>query len=119
MRSKAAGTFGVVVMVLAAITTQDTVRAQDMQDTRDGRELYVSYGCWQCHGYEGQGSVAGPRLAPEVLPYMAFEQLVRRPANVMPAYAPSALADADLEAIFAYLSSITEPPALEQIPALQ
>jgi mono/diheme cytochrome c family protein len=113
------GTLAVVVMVLAAITMRETARAQGAQDSRDGRELYVTYGCWQCHGYEGQGSVAGPRLAPRVLPYIAFERLVRRPANVMPAYAPSALSDADLEAIFAYLSSITEPPALEQIPALQ
>ena len=24
-----------------------------------GKKLWVSVGCWQCHGYEGQGGAAG------------------------------------------------------------
>jgi mono/diheme cytochrome c family protein len=30
----------------------------------NGRKLFVSFGCYQCHGYEAQGGAAGPRLAP-------------------------------------------------------
>lgn len=89
------------------------------QDSSAGRDRFVEYGCWQCHGYEGQGSVAGPRVAPTLLPYAAFERLVRHPANVMPAYASNALPDAILREIYAYVSSVEEPPAVEDIPALQ
>jgi ubiquinol-cytochrome c reductase cytochrome c subunit len=116
MRLKALAMFGAGMMSLATMTLQQPAFAEDIQD---GRERYVTYGCWQCHGYEGQGGVAGPRLAPTLLPYVAFEQLVRRPGNVMPAYAPSALSDGDLEAIYAFLQSVKKPPVLEQIPALR
>jgi len=88
------------------------------QQNAAGRDRFVEYGCWQCHGYDGQGSQAGPRVAPTLLPYAAFERLVRHPANQMPAYAPSALPDAILREIFAYVASVEEPPALEDIPAL-
>ncbi len=60
----------------------------------DGRELYVDFQCWQCHGYEGQGGAA-PRLRQSAYPYEAFVRFVRFP-NVMPAYPSELLADADL-----------------------
>lgn len=85
----------------------------------DGAALYSAYGCYQCHGYQGQGGVAGPRIAPSRYPYLAFAQLVRRPANVMPAYAPGVLSDATLRAIFDYVRSVAEPPALDDIAALR
>jgi ubiquinol-cytochrome c reductase cytochrome c subunit len=89
------------------------------QQDEGGRTLYASNGCFQCHGYEGQGGVAGPRIAPSPYPYVAFSVLVRRPANVMPAYAPSVLSDGDLRAIFDYVRSRPEPPPVRDIPALK
>jgi mono/diheme cytochrome c family protein len=89
------------------------------QDPAPGRLLFTANGCYQCHGYDGQGGVAGPRIAPSPYPYIAFAQLVRRPANAMPAYAPAVLGDSDLREIWAYVRSIAEPPPLEQIPALR
>jgi mono/diheme cytochrome c family protein len=44
---------------------------------------------------------------------------VRRPANEMPAYAPQALGDDALRAIYAYLRSIPEPPPLADIAILR
>jgi len=35
----------------------------------NGRVLFVKVGCYQCHGYQGQGGAAGPRIAPEPLPF--------------------------------------------------
>jgi len=32
------------------------------------RTLFMTYGCFQCHGTVGQGGNAGPRLAPNPLP---------------------------------------------------
>lgn len=84
-----------------------------------GRKLYVSYGCWQCHGYEGQGGAAGPRLAPRPLPFAGFSRYVRRPTNQMPPYTEKVVPDADLEHIHAFLMSRPAPPAAQSLPLLQ
>src|SRR5262249_38956115 len=34
-------------------------------------------GCWQCHGTVGQGGAAGPKLAPDPLPFDALSSFVR------------------------------------------
>ena len=80
------------------------------QPPRDDRALFVGYGCYQCHGYEGQGGEA-LRIAPSAYPFEAFAARVRRPANEMPAYAREVLSDADLEAIYRYVRSRPEPAA--------
>ena len=87
------------------------------EDVREGRALYESQQCWQCHGHEGQGSVAGVRIAPTLYPYEAFSQLVRH-TNLMPAYSPNVLSDGQLRLIYAFVQSIPEPPPLENIPEL-
>ena len=83
-----------------------------------GKKLYVSYGCWQCHGYEGQGSVAGVRIAPRPLPLAAFTAFVRRPTDVMPPYTDKVVSEADLALIHAYLQSRPAPPPVQSIPIL-
>jgi ubiquinol-cytochrome c reductase cytochrome c subunit len=84
-----------------------------------GKKLFVSVGCYQCHGYEGQGGAAGPRLAPRPLPYAGFSRYVRRPANQMPPYTEKLVPDTDLAHIYAYLQSRPVPPAVQSIPLLQ
>ena len=86
-------------------------------DVEEGLELYISQQCWQCHGYEGQGGVAGVRIARTVLPYESFARLVRF-TNLMPAYSPKVLSDEQLRLIYDYVCSIPEPPPLEEIPEL-
>ena len=78
----------------AAVYSQD----QDSDEAvREGRALYDSHQCWQCHGYEGQGSVAGVRIAPTLYPFEAFSRLVRH-TNIMPAYSPNVLSEEQLPA---------------------
>ena len=84
-----------------------------------GKKLFVSYGCWQCHGYEGQGGAAGPRLAPRPLPFAGFSRYVRRPTNQMPPYTEKVVPDADLAHIHAFVQSRPAPPAAQTIPLLQ
>lgn len=79
-----------------------------------GYRDYVENGCWQCHGFQGQG-MAGPTLAPGPLPYEAFAVLVRKPAGVMPAYSPNVLPDDQLKRIHAYLQSIAPAPDPDSI----
>lgn len=84
-----------------------------------GKKLFVSYGCWQCHGYEGQGGAAGPRVAPRPLPLAGFTRYVRRPTNQMPPYTEKVVPDTDLAHIHAYLQSRPTPPPVASIPLLQ
>ena len=114
MRFKAGWVSGLGVLGMAAICLQAPSFAQD---SAQGRELFVTYGCWQCHGYEGQGGAA-PRVAPTLYPFEAFEQLVRH-TNIMPAYSPNVLSDDQLRQIYEFVRTRPEPPAVEDIPALR
>ncbi|MCY3989116.1 MAG: cytochrome c [Gammaproteobacteria bacterium] len=105
------------VLLLWALGCSVAWSDEPANDVREGLALYISQQCWQCHGYEGQGGVAGVRLAPTLLPYEAFARLVRF-TNLMPAYSPKVLGDEQLRLIYAYVRSIPEPPALEEIPEL-
>jgi ubiquinol-cytochrome c reductase cytochrome c subunit len=84
-----------------------------------GKKLFVSYGCYQCHGYEGQGGAAGPRIAPGPLPFAVFTQYVRRPTNQMPPYTERVVPNNDLADIHAYLASRPKPAPAESIPLLK
>ena len=88
----------------------------EVNDTEhaEGYREFVENGCWQCHGFQGQG-MAGPALAPNPLAYEAFSALVRKPANVMPAYSPNVLDEAKLKRIHQYLSSIPAAPDPDSI----
>ena len=83
----------------------------------EGRDLYLSYQCWQCHGYEGQGGAAA-RIASKAYPFDAFARFVRHP-DLMPAYTPGLLSDENLRLIYEYVRSIPVPPLLEDIPELK
>jgi mono/diheme cytochrome c family protein len=104
--------------IAAAMCVLSAAVAAHAQDADRGRALYDANGCYQCHGHAGQGGAAA-RIAPSPYPLEAFAQLVRRPANEMPAYAAAVLSDTDLEAIYRYVRSVPEPPAIADIPALR
>jgi len=84
-----------------------------------GKKLYLSTGCWQCHGFEGQGGAAGARLSGRLPPLPAFTGYIRKPANQMPAYTEKVLPNADVAHIHAYLQSLPAPPPVASIPLLK
>jgi ubiquinol-cytochrome c reductase cytochrome c subunit len=83
-----------------------------------GKQLYVKHGCWQCHGFVGQGGVAGPALVPKVMPLEAMTSFVRNSNRAMPPYREAVLPDADMAEIHAYLVAIPPPPDPKSIPLL-
>lgn len=83
-----------------------------------GKKDFVAMGCYQCHGYQGEGGGNGPRIAPNPLPLAAFREQLRHPRSVMPAYPPGQLSDARLQRIHDYLQSQPQPPSPDSIPAL-
>jgi mono/diheme cytochrome c family protein len=83
-----------------------------------GKAAYVKHGCWQCHGYQGQGGTAGSRLAPNPMPLEALSAFVRNSTGAMPPYQKAILSDADLADIHAYLQSIPKGRDAKSIPLL-
>ena len=84
-----------------------------------GKQLFVKHGCWQCHGFSGQGGgVAGPALVPNVMPFEAMNSFVRNSNRAMPPYREAVLSDADMKEIHAYLVSIPKPADPKSIPLL-
>jgi len=83
-----------------------------------GKAVYVQHGCWQCHGFQGQGAATGPKLAPDPLPIEAFTAFVRTTDRIMPPYMEAVLSNEDLADIHAYLQSIPKPADYKSIPLL-
>jgi ubiquinol-cytochrome c reductase cytochrome c subunit len=84
----------------------------------NGRALYVSTGCYQCHGYVGQGGAAGPKLIPP-LEFEPWLLQLRMPRFVMPPYAEAVLTDQQAADIYAYTATFPRPPDPSTIPILQ
>ena len=83
-----------------------------------GKAAYIQHGCWQCHGFQGQGANTGPKLAPDPIPIEAFTAFVRTTDRTMPPYTEAVLSNADLADIHAYLQSIPKPADYKSIPLL-
>lgn len=83
-----------------------------------GKAAFVKNGCWQCHGTQGQGGVAGLKLAPEPLAVEAFTAFVRGSNRFMPPYPEAILSNDDLADIHAYLEAIPKPADYKSIPLL-
>jgi len=84
-----------------------------------GRQLFASYGCYQCHGREAQGGAGtGPKLGPSPIPFAQLTRYVRHPTGQMPPYTSKVVSDQDLADIYAFLRSLPQPPAAKSVPLL-
>jgi len=89
-------------------------------NAEEGKKLYVSYGCYQCHGREAQGSSAtGPRLGPRPIAFTAFSRYVRNPTGQMPPYTAKVMSDSAMADIYAFVQARPAPPAPQTIPLLR
>jgi mono/diheme cytochrome c family protein len=108
---------GLAVVAAGLLMGQSAALAAD---AAKGKIFFTQkYGCYQCHGTEGQGSsVTGPKLAPNPMPYDALANFVRTSAREMPPYREQILPNEDLQDIYAYLESIKPPADYKSIPLL-
>jgi mono/diheme cytochrome c family protein len=88
-------------------------------NAENGKRLFLSDGCYECHGRQAQGGAAGPRLGPGPLPLAAILKYVRQPSGQMPPYTAKVISDAELADVYAYLQSLPQPPKPDSIPALK
>lgn len=109
------------VAALGAGLLAGQVAAAAAPSAENGKTAFIKNGCWQCHGFEGQGSVAtsgGRVIADTQLPFDAFKAYVRDPSGAMPPFHAEMLSDADLADIYAYLQSRPKPEPAKDIPLL-
>lgn len=104
-------------LILAILLPFALLAQQGNGNVENGKKLYLKYGCYECHGYNGQGG-AGARLAPKVMSTAALIKYVRHPSGAMPPYTAKVASDQDLADIRAYLATMPEPPPLKSIPIL-
>ncbi len=112
--SSVLATLGVFVIAAPALA-----QSPAPGDTARGKQLFTNDGCYQCHGYVGQGGMNGPRIAPMKLQQDGFFGQLRHPSFEMPPYEKALLSDADALDIYAYLKSIPASPDAKSIPLLR
>ena len=96
------------------------------EDSSDGEKLYLSHGCYSCHGYNGTGRYP---LANDISGIMTSEELFTMflrlradlnpvsPSNSMPNYSKNVIDDSEAKQIYAYIKTFKDsPPQLEEIP---
>jgi len=94
------------------------VAASTAASVENGKRLFTRDGCWECHGYAGQGGRDGARLADTALSVTQLTRYVRKPSGAMPAYIDKVMTDQELADIWAYLKSMPAPKAAKDIPLL-
>jgi mono/diheme cytochrome c family protein len=113
-----------ILIVIASLATAQTpgsapgdVAPAANGNAQNGKTIFESYGCYQCHGHAGQGG-AGARIAPRPIAFAAFSRYVRQPTGEMPPYTNKVVTDRELADIYAFLQSIAQPPAARSVPLL-
>jgi len=122
--------FGAVALLLpisAAVAQKDTATSESSAskvsvpsltgNAESGRRLFVSDGCYECHGNQGQGAATtGPRIAPNPIPMEGIMSYIRRPSGRMPPFSAKLVPDQDVADIYAYLKSVSGPGDVKNVP---
>jgi mono/diheme cytochrome c family protein len=103
---------------LAIATAQQAAPARN---AANGKDLFLKYTCYGCHGFSAQNGPAGNRLNPMNFSTAEFIALVRNPGspNRMPPYSAKTISDRELTDIWTYIKTLPNAPAAKDIPLLQ
>jgi mono/diheme cytochrome c family protein len=123
-----------VIACAAWLTSAPDAVGQDRQtlsaDVAAGQQLFYDHGCYGCHGFNGETGARdlvgtnSPIIA-DVETFLAFlrlraDQAPLLPSTRMPNYPESALSDAEVAAIFAYVRTFElNAPDAKDVSTLQ
>ena len=107
---------GVAVDAQTPASSSQTGTTAVAGNAQAGKDLYLRYSCYACHGYAGHGG-AGARLVPMRMTVPAFTAYVRNPRQ-MPPYTTKVLTDAQLADLWAYIQALPKSPLPKDIPLL-
>ena len=105
--------FGALLLPVAAFA-----QSPAQGNVEKGKGLFLREGCWECHGYAGQGGRDGARIGSTSLTLQGFMRYVRRPSGAMPAFTDKVIPDSDLTDIYAYLKSLPPVKGAKDVPLL-
>ena len=103
---------------LKSIGPQSSLADQLKGSPENGKKLFVTYGCYECHGRQGAGAAIAPRIGPPALSLAGVIRYVRAPTGQMPPYTTKIVSDQDLADIYAYLKTFPPPQPARSIPLL-
>ena len=107
------------IQVMAQDSASAKPAAAPAGNAEIGKLIYKKMGCPDCHGYVGQGATrTGPRIGPNPVPFPEFVRAHRKPSGQMPPYSSRIISDRELIDVYAFLSSLPEPPNPDVIPLL-
>ena len=110
--------FAAFAFLMPAISISAQSQGATAGSLQVGKDLYLRYNCYACHGYDGHGG-AGARLVPMRMTDERFTAYVRGPRTPqMPAYSTKLLTDAQLADVWAYIKSMPASPEAKDIPLL-
>jgi mono/diheme cytochrome c family protein len=107
-----------VTLLLSGVVAFAQQATTPTSNVENGKRLFNRDGCWECHGYAGQGGRDGARLADTALTNAQMTRYIRKPTGAMPAYIDRVITDQELADIWAYLKSMPTPKAAKDIPLL-
>lgn len=111
--------FAILAPAAATVGLAWTALGQVAGDPAKGKQLYLDYSCYACHGFSGQNG-PGTRLVPMKMSAVAFTAYVRNPrTKQMPAFSSKVLSDQQLADIHAYIRTLPESPKAEDIKLLR
>jgi mono/diheme cytochrome c family protein len=109
-----------VTMTSALVFSGASAQTSPAGNAQNGKKIFISYGCYECHGREAQGGAGtGPRLGPRPVAFTAFSKYVRQPSAQMPPYTRKVVSDRELADMYAFLQSLPQPSPAKNIPLLE
>ena len=90
-------------------------------DAANGKRVYLSDGCFTCHGRVGQGGAMNypaPAIAQLEMPVESFVAFLREAPRDMPTYSVAVLSDKDAGDIYAFLRSLPGRKPVKDFPLL-
>lgn len=110
--------FGVVVVLIALVVGVVVVTGQNAAETpapatlsqtaAEGKALFLSNNCTDCHAKEGRAGGTGPRLSTTGKSDSDISNIILRGKGSMPSH--SSLTNDDITKIIAYIRAIKPPP---------
>jgi mono/diheme cytochrome c family protein len=117
------GTLAVAVGFSTAVLGQQSAApaAEIKGDAARGKELFIQYTCYGCHGFSAQNGPGRNRLNPMTMTVTGFMANVRGPASptTMPPFSAKVISDQQLADIWTYVKTLPNAPAAKDIPLLQ
>jgi len=117
----AAAVFGVAALCAGAFAAARAQDAPPAGDAARGKKIFLTIGCFTCHGRSGQGGAyngPAPILAHTLLPFDGFKGQIRNPADDMPAFSSAVLSDQDIADIYAFVETLPGAGSAKDHPIL-